>query len=333
MTFFGRSRNCPAWIAFVLALLFAGNAQAQIAKSDNDSRSETVPAIDRIHPGDLIEIDVLGGVDYDWRGRLNPEGFLESFQIGEKRIVAVCLSPDELAREVESSLTSILRTPQVVVRILDRSGRPQTLMFGAIRTPQRFQIRRNVKLNELIVNAGGLTDQLSGSIRIFRPANQACRDAKDAAGSRDNEPTFYDINISELLQGKESANLTVLAGDIITIGEAFPVFVVGGVNNPRPVMFRDEMTLTRAIASAGGLSRDAVSRDVLIFRRSNGKSSVIEADLEKIKSKAVDDIKLEKFDIVDIGRKGRERRQVPTNDLDPGNRNADVSKMPLRVID
>jgi hypothetical protein len=30
-----------------------------------------------VHPGDLVDVDVIGSTEYDWRATLTPEGFLE----------------------------------------------------------------------------------------------------------------------------------------------------------------------------------------------------------------------------------------------------------------
>ena len=50
-----------------------------------------------IHPGDLIDIDVIGSVEYDWRGTLNPEGFLDGVDYTENPIFARCRSEEEIA--------------------------------------------------------------------------------------------------------------------------------------------------------------------------------------------------------------------------------------------
>ena len=36
--------------------------------------------VNLIHSGDLIDVDVVGSIEYDWRGRLNPEGFLDGIE-------------------------------------------------------------------------------------------------------------------------------------------------------------------------------------------------------------------------------------------------------------
>src|SRR3954470_11961587 len=53
-----------------------------------------------IHIGDLIDVDVVGSAEYDWRGNLTPEGFLNGISFVEEPIYAQCRSEEEVAAEV-----------------------------------------------------------------------------------------------------------------------------------------------------------------------------------------------------------------------------------------
>ena len=80
----------------VLALGQAGYAQepAAVTPVDGDiSRSKL------IHHGDLIEIDVIGSFEFDWRGTLNPEGFLDGMDKIPEQVFALCKSEADLAAE------------------------------------------------------------------------------------------------------------------------------------------------------------------------------------------------------------------------------------------
>ena len=52
-------------------------------------------------------------------------------------------------------------------------------------------------------------------------------------------------------------------------------------------MIPNGMTVTRAIATAGGLAKNAVEQKVTIFRKENDATRTIEADLEKMDEDAV----------------------------------------------
>lgn len=302
--------------------------------------------INLIHFGDEIDVDVLGSFEYDWRGTLNPEGFLGGLDALENRVYGLCRSEEEVAQEIARAYGKFLRDPKVVVKILDRSNRPHSTLFGAVKTPQRFQIKRPVYLNELIILAGGFTDKASGEIQIFRPASLSCAEktqetqtAENDDKSRerfitarqDNGSQFINIRINDLLGGK--ANLQILAGDVITVYEAQPIYVIGGVTTPRQIATRQQMTVSRAIAGAGGLTKEADATRITIYRRKGGETKIIEINLDKIKAEQAEDTVLEAFDIVDVPQKGSGKREYPpVIEIGDSNKN-NSGKLPLRIID
>lgn len=311
--------------------------------------TEKVNEADLVHFGDLIDVDIVGSVDYDWRGTLNPEGFLNGVNFVENQVNGLCLTETEIAREVAESYKKILRDPVVIVKILDRSNRPLTVLNGAVKTPQRFQIKRPVMLNELIVSSGGLTDKVSGEIQIFRPRYLNCLSKinKEAASnilidsksekfidvSHTSESEFIKVQISNLLNGKKEANPQIYSGDIIMVSEAELIYIVGGVVNPTNILARSQISLTRAIDSAGGLSKDADEQNVVIYRKEKEKSEIINIDLKKIESKQTEDILLKPLDIVEVGQKGRDKSKFAPQ-LKSANQNKTSSgSLPIKVID
>lgn len=312
----------------------------------NPTETITVSEENLIHLGDLIEIDVIGSFEYDWRGSVSPEGFLSGVNFVESPVYALCRSETEIAAEVAKAFSKFLRDPQVVVKILDRSKRPISIMLGAIKNPQRFQLKRTIYLNELLILSGGLTDKTSGEIQIFRPRNLACSGNKKETAtsdginrerfvnsSQDNGSELINIRIIDLLAGKKEANPQILNGDIITVFEAKSVYVIGGVVNPKQISFRSQISLTRAINSAGGLAKNADATKITIFRREKGESKIIEADLEKILANQAEDIILQPFDIIDVTQKGSERRKISPIVGEANLETENTAKLPLRVID
>lgn len=278
-----------------------------------------------IHLGDVIEVDELGGFDYDWRGRLNPEGFLDGFSKIVEPIYGLCRSPQQLADAIRESYSKTLRNPKVTVRILDRSQRPEAIFDGAIHQPLRLQIRRFVQLSELAVISGGFTDRAGGEITLLRPPNRSC-------GSRASEATVTKVRIAEILAGNPEANLTVRSGDIVTVESVKPVYVIGGVNKPGRIDWREGATLSRVVAAAGGVSNRGVAGAVSVYRRVGGESLVIEADLGAVVSGNSDDIGILPSDIIDIPFRGTPKRSAPpvVESVEPSGRK---QPLPLRVID
>ena len=312
---------------------------SEISKTDSDL----------IHLGDLIDVDVIGSVEYDWRGTTTPEGYLNGVDYAENPIYALCRSEEEIASEVAKAFAKILREPKVVVKILDRSNRPLSILYGAVKTPQRFQIKRPFYLNELIIVAGGLTERASGEIQIFRQKNLSCRqpsnvESSATAGSGENQGTFVkasqdngsdyiNIRVSDLLTGKKEANPQILSGDIVTILEAESIYVIGGVANPKQISSRTQTTLSRAVAGAGGIIKNADAKKITIYRRAVGETKIIEADLEKIKAGTAEDLVLRAFDIVEVRQTGNAKRAFPPVLKIAEADERKTANLPLRIID
>ena len=327
---------------FLQASVLGQNPDAQSSSEPDKSEAEL------IHFGDLIDVDIVGSVEFDWRGTITPEGFLQGLDYIEEPVYALCRSEEAVAEDIAKGYSKLLRDPKVKVKILDRSNRPTTVIYGAVKTEQRFQIKRPIYLNELIVFAGGFTEKASGTIQIFRPANLSCKAKKiqnDASTTLESSKEIFvpasqpggsnniDIKISELLKGEKNANPQIFSGDIITVLAADPIYVIGGVNSPKQIATRAEITLSRAIASAGGLAKDADAKTVTIFRRNGKDTKIIEADYGKIDSGQAEDIVLQAFDVVEVAVKGRGKSKYPpvVRVSDADGRNG--ANLPLRIID
>ena len=294
-----------------------------------DARAQTivqkVSDAGRIHQGDIIEIDEIGGFDYDWRGKINPEGFLDGFAKIAEPIFARCRTTEEVAESVRVEYAKFLRDPQVRVRIIDRSDRALAYLDGAVRQPQRLRIRRDVDLKELIVIGGGFTDKAGGEISILRPAGASCE------SSGGDSTRTLNVAIADILSGKPDANQKILSGDIVTVLAVQPVFVIGGVESPGKTSWREGMTVSRAVAAAGGVSDKGVAGSVTVYR--NRGAAAVSVDLDKVRDGEAEDVLLKAFDIVEIPLKGAGKRRLPPVVDDPDSRPRSFQTMPLRVIE
>lgn len=294
------------------------------------------------HFGDIIDVDIVGGFEFDWRGTLTPDGYLDGVDGFNEPVYGLCRTEAEISAGVAKAFSKILRDPKVIVRIIDRSNRAVVRLQGAVRTPTRFMLKRQVRLTELIVLAGGLTDDVSGEIAVFRPQNVNCMPSlspsvdiggKNSDLPRDNGSHTTTIKISELLNGNPAANIEILSGDLIDVSRAVPVYVIGAVNSPRPIFSRANITISRAVASAGGLAKDADGGKVTIFRRDGAGTKTIETDLVKIKQGVTDDVVLASFDIIDVASKGGGKRKYPPAIGNGPKAAREARELPLRVID
>lgn len=215
---------------------------------------------------------------------------------------------------------------------------PVTIL-GAVTAPHRFELRRRVRLRELIALAGGVTDRAKGTIQILHAdLNPSCErisaiDNKTAFGGQNPQAFTETYNITDVLHSDEKANPYIRSGDTITVLEVGMVRVVGNVKNPQAILLKDEMTLMQAIKLAGGAQPDSRTSRVVITRAGgkNATTSQIEVNLKAIAQRRANDLTLLPNDIVYVpSKKGGigccSGQHVLIVDLT-------IDQLPLRVIE
>ena len=87
---------------------------------------------------------------------------------------------------------------------------PVTL-FGAVRSPGLFELRRRVRLVELIGLAGGVTKQVGKTVSVIHTqADLNC--PKPATGEKEAEQ-MHEYQLTKVLRGHRQANPYICTGD------------------------------------------------------------------------------------------------------------------------
>lgn len=289
----------------------------------------------RIGPRDVLSIRVSAG-------RAVPELSMETVEVDEcgriplpsvnyeeqNEVEAAGRTRTELAETLRLLFKKYKKNPQVIVFIKEYNSQPVAIN-GAVVKPGQFQMRRPVQLLELLqFYAGGPTERASGRIQVARlPAYQICEKRSDSSETIQ----FLVFNLRDTLNAVESANPYLQPGDVITLPEAKEAYVVGNVLRPGPVLLREgDITVSRAIAMAGGTMPDTRKDKIRIIRQEPGSALKREifVDLRAIDKQNAPDIALLPNDIIDVPTSGGKRllrsligAVVPT-----------VGQLPLQVI-
>ena len=255
-------------------------------------------------PGDTLDIRVFGQPDFSWTGEVDSEGRIEPHFV-ETPINALCRSERDVRKDIIAAYSKYLKNPQVSVRIIGRNSRPPAIVYGAVRAPQRIQMQRRARLNELIANSGGITERANGRIQVLHTEPVMCPEPGEVVEMIDAQNGVYpyqEYKIADLLAGREDANPVVRPGDVVTVLEAEPVYITGSVTSPQGLYLRDQMSLTTALAMVGGLRNDAKGSEIRIYRRTAGakEREVIKADYGAIKKKKQPDIELQAYDVIEV---------------------------------
>jgi protein involved in polysaccharide export with SLBB domain len=94
-------------------------------------------------------------------------------------------------------------------------------------------------------------------------------------------------------------------GDIVSILEADQAFVVGNVKDPKTIMLKEPITLTGAIAKAGGILPATKKKSIFLIRQDEkGNKTKIPVDLNAIKDNKAADPFLQPNDIIEVPEDG-----------------------------
>jgi polysaccharide biosynthesis/export protein len=277
----------------------AQQAPAALSSSPANTQPTSVPGDDRyrIGPGDVLDIRIYNRPTLSREGvRVEGNGMFRMPLI-ETEIQAACKTEGELAKEISTLYARYYRNLQVDVFIREYHSR-QVAIIGAVNEQSRFELQRRVRLLELLTYAKGPTVKAGQTINIVHStAPSLCR-----VGTDDDIAAFSSYKLSDTMVGDPKANPYLEAGDIVTLPEADQIYVVGNVYTPITIPLKEPITLSRAIAMAGGAKQDTKKDKIRVVRQKPGslaKTEII-VDLSAIEKKRADDLALMPNDIVDV---------------------------------
>ena len=300
----------------------SNSAQLGAAQADSDHY--------RIGPGDVLDIRVFNKPQFSRDAiRVDMSGLIRMPLI-EGEIKALCKTESELAKEISDRYLDYIRQPQVDVFVKDYQSQ-QVAVVGAVHQPSRFQLHRPVRLLDVLTQAGGVSEKAGRTIQVVHsPEGFDCgrQNSPLVADAVANELDFY--NLSETIRGDEKANPFLRPGDVVTIPDAEEVYVVGNVLRPSILLLNEPLTISRAIAMAGGVMPDTKSDKIRIVRQEIGSPNKTEVmvSLVAIEHHQVEDVQLKPNDIVDVPASGSKRfLRSLVGGVAPM-----VSQLPIRVI-
>lgn len=263
----------------------------------------------QLGPGDVLDLRVFGEPQFSGTFTVNDEGYLEVPFVDEP-ISAQCRTDIDIKKDVVKALEKYIKKPQVSLRVAEMRSRPPAVIYGAVRRADAFQLNRRVHLLELIARTGGATEQAGGDIHVYHTEPLMCptpedlaEEAKQKAPESALQLPFTVYKISDLKDGKSEANPRIRPGDIVIVQEASPVYITGAVVQPSNLYLRNQLSLTRAIAQVGGLSKEAKPEKVRIVRMKKDNSlepEIITVNFADIKKQKAPDIALQPYDIVEV---------------------------------
>jgi polysaccharide export outer membrane protein len=161
-----------------------------------------------IGPGDTIQIFVWRNPELSVTVPVRPDGKVSTPLVED--IVAVGKKPSELARDIETRLAEYIRSPQVNVIVTNaQSSFSKVTVIGQVTTPQTVPYREGMRMMDLLLAVGGLTEFAAGNrAKLIRVEE----------GGRERE---IKVRLKDLLtRGRLDQNLELRPGDVLIVPES-----------------------------------------------------------------------------------------------------------------
>lgn len=260
-------------------------------------------------PGDVLDVRVFGQPELTSTVQVDGDGNLSGLPFVEIPIRAKCRNEKEVQKDITAAYAKFINNPQVSVRISERNSRQPATVFGAVRQPARVEMKRRVRLNELMAVSGGFTERAAGTIQILHTEPLMCPEPGEEALGAPIDATripLQIVKIADLRAGKVDANPYIRPGDYVLVTEAEPVYITGAVLSPGGIYLREQLMLSRAIAMVGGPRKEAKLSDVKIYRQIAGSANqeVIHVDMAAIKKNQKPDFLLQPYDVIEVTESG-----------------------------
>ena len=304
-------------LSAIFVCLLAGEAQGAAQSSGAIPLPAARPSTQsyRIGSGDTLDVQVFGRPQLSRQGvRVDADGAIRMPLISEPIRVA-CLSESEIGVEIAKKYRSLLVDPDVTVSVREFGSQPVEIV-GAVARPGHFQLQREVRLREMLSLAGGVQPNAAMFLQLVHDETSPGCETMGPSMAIAEETTVAAIDVAGLMAGR-GENPVVRPGDFINVPQADQAFVVGHVVKPTAIALTQRITVSRAIAMAGGRQPDSKDHARVIRRKPDGTGNTdFRVDLKAIEQQGAPDVELQVGDIVEVpGSVGRQMLKVVLGSL------------------
>jgi polysaccharide export outer membrane protein len=210
-----------------------------------------------IGDGDVLDVSVWGVKDLNVSVKVRPDGKITIPGLGD--VKATGYTPQELQKKLGVSIKELVKNPIVTVTVREITN-SKVYVFGEGVKSGVFDLTRRTTLLQLLCLVGDL-----------RAAN--LRKAYVLRNGKKIKENFHRLFIG----GDTSEDILIETNDSVYIPlfTEKSVYVLGAVNTPKFIEYREGMTVMEAILEAGGFTKFAKQNDTTILRREGNKERII----------------------------------------------------------
>jgi polysaccharide biosynthesis/export protein len=244
----------------------------------------------RVGVGDVLNVVVFDHTEVSGTFLIDEDGVIIYPLLG--RVPVVGLTVSEIARLLERLLEKDYYVDvQVNVEVKDYRSRSVTVL-GEVAKPGTVYLKGKTTLTQVLVEVGGIRTSAGPLIEVRR---------QEKVDGRDTTKVFS-FSTDKLLSGEQGNDFELVSGDIVSVGEKQQFFISGEIARPGQYEISRDLTLLQAISQAGGLSKFA-SSSVEIHRDVDGKKTILEVDLGRIRRGKEEDVPIMAGDLVILKRR------------------------------
>jgi polysaccharide biosynthesis/export protein len=297
-------------------------------------------------PGDVLQIQVADEPDINGKYLVSDSGDL-AIPMVPKPVRAGGLTTSQVSRSIEKALKTaeILQNPVVSVFVEEYNSHTVTVV-GAVVRPGLYPVETHTTVLQAISEAGGLLPNAGNMVTVAKAGSTAATTLRAEAARPQSvgnamveasaaesghqkggaaiqnaslettPPTGRDVvhlDFGKLVSGTDpSVNIEVRAGDVVSVGTAPVVYIVGAVTKPGAFAIESDdsrITVLQALALVQGMTSVASAGHAVIVRNSGSEKDrkEIPLDINKLKTGKQQDPYLEANDILFIPESGMKK--------------------------
>ncbi|ABB32259.1 polysaccharide export protein, PEP-CTERM sytem-associated [Geobacter metallireducens RCH3] len=214
--------------------------------------------------GDSLMISVWGEKELSGTVTVRPDGKITLPAIGD--VIASGFTPTKLSEDLAEKLAKVVNKPIVTVTVNTVTNNKIYVFGGGVPSGVAVLPSRTTLLQFLI-----------------RYGNFKGIDLGNAYLLRNGKKMDVDFH-SLLVKGDVAKDVPLKPEDMIYIpdNEAYKIYVMGAVANPKYVFYRDGLRILDAIIETGGFTKFAKENDVLIVRKEGTSTTEISAKVKDL---------------------------------------------------
>jgi len=210
----------------------------------------------KLGAGDVVDVFVAGSPDLSSQLQVTLDGSVNMPLIGKVQLSNKTSAQAEQSIEQALKTGGFLRRPEVKLSIV-KSVKNEVTILGVVPNPGKYPIGgSNENVIDLIALAGGIG-----------PMNQVVLIRKKGTGLVRYELDIENLLLQANIENFESEDVKLVQGDIVYVKQAPLYYTYGEMSGVSSFKLKKDLTLTQAIAIAGGVTKIADEDGIKIKRK------------------------------------------------------------------